>query len=319
MKIFTFAVLAVAGAQPVLGCDLCSVYAANEARGEIGKGFFIGAAEQFTHFGTLQEDGRKVPNDANQFLDSSVTQLLLGYNFNERFGVQFNAPIIYRSFQRADGFDIDRGTESGIGDVSLTGHAQLLRQESKNRTFAWSVLGGVKFPTGDTRRLQEEVDELTEPPPPPGAPESGIHGHDLTLGSGSFDGIVGTSVFARYKRAFVGASGQYSIRTKGDFDYQFANDLTWSGGPGVFLVLSENFTLSLQANVTGETKGKDDFNGAKAEDTGITSVFLGPEILITWRDKLSAEVGVDVPVSVDNTALQSVPDYRVRAALTWHF
>ena len=117
MKIFAFAVLAVAGAQPVLGCDLCSVYAANEARGEIGKGFFIGVAEQFTHFGTLQEDGRKVPNDADQFLDSSITQLLLGYNFNERFGVQFNAPIIHRSFQRADGFDIERGTESGLGDV----------------------------------------------------------------------------------------------------------------------------------------------------------------------------------------------------------
>jgi hypothetical protein len=129
---------------------------------------------------------------------------LLGYNFNERFGVQFNAPIIHRSFQRADGFDIDRATESGLGDVSLTGHAQLLRQESKNRTFAWSVLGGVKFPTGDTHRLQEEVDELTEPPPPPGAPESGIHGHDLTLGSGSFDGIVGTGIFAP-QTTFVGA------------------------------------------------------------------------------------------------------------------
>jgi long-subunit fatty acid transport protein len=85
------------------------------------------------------------------------------------------------------------------------------------------------------------------------------------------------------------------------------------------LVLSENFTISLQANVSGETKPRDEFNGAKAADTGITSVFLGPEILFTWRDKLSAEFGVDVPVSVDNTALQIVPDYRLRAAVTWHF
>jgi hypothetical protein len=30
-------------------------------------------------------------------------------------------------------------------------------------------------------------------------------------------------------------------------------------------------------------------------------------------------VGVDFPVSIDNTALQIVPDYRVRAALIWHF
>ena len=318
MKKFVFAVLGAACAQPLVACDLCSVYAANEARGEIGKGFFAGVAGQFTHFGTLQEDGHKVPNDAHQSLDSSITQVLLGYNFNERFGVQVSVPIIHRSFQRADGFDIDRGTESGPGDVSLIGHAQLVRRESKNGTFAWNILGGVKFPTGSTRRLHEEVDELNAVEVE-GAPESGIHGHDLTLGSGSFDGIVGTSVFARYRRAFIGASAQYFIRTKGDFGYQFANDLTWSGGPGALLILKDRYTLSLQANVTGETKGKDDFNGGKADDTGITSVFLGPEILFTWRDKLSAELGADVPVSIDNTALQIVADWRVRFALTWHF
>jgi len=83
--------------------------------------------------------------------------------------------------------------------------------------------------------------------------------------------------------------------------------------------LSDSFTLSLQANVSGETKGRDTFQGAKAEDTGITAVYLGPEILLTWRDKLSVEFGVDLPVSIDNTALQIVPDWRVRGALTWRF
>jgi len=34
---------------------------------------------------------------------------------------------------------------------------------------------------------------------------------------------------------------------------------------------------------------------------------------------LSAELGADLPVSIDNTALQSVPDYRVRAAVNWRF
>jgi hypothetical protein len=223
MKIFTFAVLAVACARPVLACDLCSVYAANAARGEIGKGVFFGGAEQFTHFGTIQEDGRKVPNEANQFLDSSITQILLGYNLNERFGVQFNAPIIHSSFQRAEGAGLDRGSETGFGDVSLTGHLQAYRHETKNATVAWNLLGGVKFPTGSTTRLEEELNE-TEPAE--GEIASGIHGHDLTLGSGSWDGVVGTSVFARYKRVFLGASAQYTIRTRGDFGYEFANDLT---------------------------------------------------------------------------------------------
>jgi hypothetical protein len=40
------------------------------------------------------------------------------------------------------------------------------------------------------------------------------------------------------------AGVQYAIRTEGDFEYQFADDLTWSGGPGAFLALNEQYTFS---------------------------------------------------------------------------
>src|SRR5512136_132659 len=118
-RLILLAFLAVA-APMAAACDLCAIYAAGHARGEIGRGLFAGAAEQFTHFGTLQEDGHEVPNPTGQFLDSSITQVLLGYNFTERFGLQFNAPIIYRSFLRPEVVGLERGTESGLGDVSLT-------------------------------------------------------------------------------------------------------------------------------------------------------------------------------------------------------
>ena len=54
------------------------------------------------------------------------------------------------------------------------------------------------------------------------------------------------------------------------------------------------------------------------EDTGITSVFLGPR-LIASAGKISAEIGADLPVSIDNTALQVVPDYRIRAGIAFRF
>ena len=57
----------------------------------------------------------------------------------------------------------------------------------------------------------------------------GIGGHDLALGSGSYDGIVGTGIYGRWKRGFVTASLQYAIRSEGDFQHQYANDLTWMG------------------------------------------------------------------------------------------
>src|SRR4051794_25000938 len=238
MKIFNSVVLSSALVTPGVACDLCSVYSANQARGEIGKGPFLGVAEQFTHFSTLQQSGQKVPNELGQYLDSSVSQVFVGYNFKEWAGVQLNLPVIYRAFRRPEGFEVDQGTESGIGDLSLIGHIQVYRKESKQFTFGWNLIGGVKFPTGSTRRLNEELNETEDESAPP----SGIHGHDLTLGSGSFDGIVGSSIFTRWKRAFLTANIQYMIRTTGDIDYRFANDLTWSGGPGFFVALHDKYT-----------------------------------------------------------------------------
>lgn len=302
-------------AVPAYACDLCSVYSAAQAHGDIGKGFFAGVSEQFTHFGTVQERGREIENPAGQYLDSSISQLFAGYNFNDRFSLQFNLPLLYRSFQRPVGFEMDRGTESGNGDAALIGNWRVLNHEEKHRTFAWNLLGGIKLPTGSSDRIAEEFREVEVP----GAPESGIHGHDLTLGSGSYDGILGTSVFARYERWFFTASLQYSIRTEGDFNYRFADDLFWIGGPGRYIVLDEAYTLAVRLNVAGEHKELDRFQGVPASDTGITAVYVGPQIALTWAEKLSAELAVDLPVSMENTALQIVPDYRIRAGVTWHF
>ena len=295
-------------------CDFCSVYSAQEAQGA-GKGFFAGAAEQFTHFGTLQLDGHKVDNETGQCLDSSISQVFAGYNFTKRFGVQFNLPFIHREFKRPEGFDIDRGHVSGLGDASIMGNFVLFEKRSEAVTVRWSVLGGIKLPTGSSTRIAEELNEVEVP----GAPESGIHGHDLALGSGSVDGIIGSSVFARWKHLFFTASLQYNARTEGDYDYQFANDLLWSVAPGGYLILNEDHSLALQLVISGEDKDKDTFQGASAEDTAMTSVYLGPQLTYTWSEKLSAQVGVDLPVLLDNSALQAVPDYRIRAAINWRF
>ena len=319
MKIFGLSILAGAMAWPAPACDVCAVYSATQAHGEVGKGFFTGVAEQFTHFGTLQEEGVEMPNVPGQFLDSSIAQVFVGYNFNDRIGVQFTLPIVHRSFRRADDSGtIQTGRVSGIGDSWLASHFVLLNKEKKKYTFRWSALAGLKFPTGNSSRLEEETDELTAPPRP-GAPESGIHGHDLTLGSGSVDGVMGTGVFARWQRVFLTGAVQYTIRSKGDFEYHFANDLTWLGGPGFFVALHDEYSVRLQAAVSGEHKKRDTLMGMTAEDTGLTAVYVGPQLRFTWSDKLSADLGVDLPVSINNTALQIVPDYRVRAGLTWHF
>jgi hypothetical protein len=327
-----------------IACDLCGCYTPQiEARSQSelsamgpmsSSRFYFAVAEQFTHFGTLQLDGHEVDNTTGQYLDSSITQLVAGYSFNSRFALQINLPVIYRSFERPKGFAIDKGTESGLGDVSLLSKFVLFHHETggtrslkfddpKNPHFETSdpdfalsalVLGGVKFPTGDTNRIKEEFDEMEVP----GAPESGIHGHDLTLGTGSYDGIVGGQFSLRYKSFFFQADTQFTVRGDGAHQYNFANDLSWSGGPGWYVVRNPKTIVGLQVVCSGEHKDTDRFRGEPAEDTGITSMFLGPR-LVASHGKFSAEFTVELPVSINNTALQAVPDYRLLGSFALRF
>jgi hypothetical protein len=337
------------------GCDLCGCYtpqleafpqtAADAAFGQPAgvfttpgrswtTGFYGALAEQFTHFGTLQDNGAEIANPTGQYLDSSITQLVAGYSFNSRFALQLNVPFIYRSFLRPEGFALQRGVESGLGDISLLAklvafHKELAaspasafddskssRPQSQDPYFTFSalVLAGIKFPTGDTSRLKEEFKEIQIP----GAPVSGIHGHDLTLGSGSYDGIFGGQTSLRYWNWFFQGDLQFALRSEGSYRYRFANDVSWSGGPGYYLIRRHDTILGLQFVISGEHKDLDRFQGQPAEDTGITSLLLGPRLMASYG-KISAELGVDLPVSIDNTALQVVPDYRIRGGFAIRF
>ncbi len=339
---------------PARACDLCGCYTPQlEALPRLNPAIDVGepsahlphttswttglygaVAEQFTHFGTLQFEGNEVANPTDQHLDSSITQLVAGYTFNSRFALQVNVPLIYRSFRRPEGFAIDTGSESGLGDISLLGKFVLFHKESGGRrevkfddpksprievrepdfTFSGVFIGGVKFPTGDSSRLKEEFHEVEVE----GAPESGIHGHDLTLGTGSYDGIFGGQVSLCYKNFFFQQDLQFTLRGDGLHQYHFANDLTWSGGPGYYFVRNPHTIIGLQAVISGEHKDVDRFRGDPAEDTGITSLSAGPRVLVSLG-KISAEVGVEFPFLIDNTSLQAVPDYRLTGAIAFRF
>jgi hypothetical protein len=117
-----------------------------------------------------------------------------------------------------------------------------------------NLLGGLKLPSGNPDFLGEELEPVGAPAGPgvplrgvpqhstPGGDDDhddppgrrlfgGIHGHDLALGSGSVDGILGASTYASYDRFFMTAVVQYAVRREGAFDYRYANDLTWFGCP----------------------------------------------------------------------------------------
>ena len=303
-NLLALTVLVVAGSPLALACDCCSVFSACNLQVENSKGFVAGVAEQSTHFGTLQDNGNRVAG-SGEYIDSLVSQIFAGYNFNERFSAQLNLPVIYRAY----GSDTVSAETSGIGDLSLVGNFRAFQYSQGNFSCNWSVLGGIKLPTGDASKLNL----------PDGVLPDGIGGHDLALGSGSVDGIVGTGFSARWKRVFLNANVQYAIRTRGDFGHRYANDWTWSGGPGALVWLGDKATIAVQLVTSGESKGFDTFDGTVDGDSAATAVYLGPQLNFTWGGSLSAQVGADLPVDIANSGLQVVPDYRIHAAATWKF
>jgi hypothetical protein len=312
-------------AAPTVACDICAIYTATEMR-ESRTGFRAGVAEQYSDYSTERLNGEEVPNPHGERLHSSITQVVLGYQLLPRVGLQLNLPIISRTFRRFHDGRNERGDETGVGDLSLVANVLAFDRVSDNSLFRFSLLGGLKLPSGDPDRIKEELEEghhhedgVDGAGDGHAEESSGLHGHDLALGSGSVDGIVGGSLFFSWHRLFVSSGLQYAVRTEGSFDYQYANDLTWSGGPGAYLLLTHDHTFSVQGVLSGETKGKDTLKGVKAGDTAITALYAGPSFSFTWGTALSAELAADLPVVQNNTQLQLVPDYRLRGAAIWRF
>lgn len=340
------ALAVTAGLRPAAqACDLCAIYTTSEER-EDQTGPRVGIAEQFTYFHTLKLNGQTQTNPYNERIASSITQVFAGYNFIPLAGLQLNLPIISRSYRRLQADGVMDGNVSGIGDLSLIGHWKPLTWVDTTHVAHVTIFGGLKFPTGDPALLGEEVVEPCIPFPDPNAcsrqhfvqghtpPElhphheigvpSGIHGHDLALGSGSVDGIVGAQAFATWRRTFVSGSLQYLARTVGAFGYQYANDLLFNAGPGIYALLGDDwfgqaYALRAQILFSGETKGTDTLQGERVGDTGITALYLGPDFGFSWGTQLAMEIAAELPVLQNNTQLQIVPDYRLRGAVSWRF
>lgn len=327
--------LLVASATPA--CDLCAVYRASDADGANASGIVVSLAEQFIPYRTLQFESKEVSAANPDYLDSSITHFVFGYNFTPKWGLSLNVPLTHLEFKRTD-FRYSTGgpptlfteesSETGIGDVSLIGRATLFQKSEMDHSIQINLLAGVKLPTGDSDRLAEEMDQMriyntllppNTPHDPLGHSIAAVHPHSISLGSGSVDGIFGITVNTRWKRIFLNGQAQYYLRTEGRSGFKYGDELLLSGGPGVFLWLDKSGSASLQANIIYDQMGRDKLDGITSYRTGSTAWYLGPILNMTWGDRLTANAGVEFPLQIKNGGYQVVPDYRLHGGASWRF
>lgn len=344
---------ALAAPRTTSACDVCAVYTATEML-ENRSGFRIGVAEQYSRFSTRIPDAAGELEDAGEYLKGSTTQVLVGWDPRPLFGFQLTMPVITRSYRRIedgvlvgdriqDGVRV-RGNETGIGDMSLLAILRPWSWTNEHSVLRFSLLTGLKFPTGDSSRLREEkenraraqgtaVGAVTLPASdgrarviqadhiPAGSP-TGINGHDLALGSGSWDGVFGLSAYGSFDRAFLTTSAQYSLRDEGRFGYQYGNEVNWFATLGGYVLLRHDATLALQLVTSGSYQRPDTLDGtstaAEGEDAASRLwVFVGPGMTFTWGTSLAMEIAGDLPVKHRDAGL--IPEYRIRGGLTYRF
>src|SRR6267142_2426782 len=249
------------GSGTARACELCAIYNAGNVVGESDRGFLFTVSEQYIPYNVALFQGQEVHPANPSYLDSSITHLVPGYNFSSRFGLSLNLPLTYLNFRRTDirytttappVVYTERGSEFGLGDIALIGRATVLRVSNMRYGLVVNLLGGVKFPTGDANRIKDEVDQslLFQSFLPPGTPHdplghsiASIHQHQVALGSGSYDGVFGLALNSRYDRYFFNAQFQYYLRTHGESDFKFGDEIIISGGPGAFLILEKSYTF----------------------------------------------------------------------------
>jgi hypothetical protein len=322
---------------PARACELCAIYNANSVSGQSSGGWLLSLSEQFIPFRTLQFEGNEFSMKNPDYLDSSITHVVPTYNFSARFGLSLNVPVVYRSFKRTElrystsgpsQLVVDKGDELNLGDLALIARWTAWEKSEMEYGFFLNLLGGVKFPTGKTDRIEDEVEQarIFESLLPPGTPHdplghsiSGVHQHEISPGSGSFDGVFGATLNARWRRLFFNSQIQYYLRTQGADTFEYGDELIVSGGPGGYVLLADKFTLSLQAVAVYDTLARAELLGRLSDRTGMTAWYMGPLVTATWGERFSTNAGADLPLRIANNGFQNVPNFQFHAGISYRF
>lgn len=314
---------------PVFACDPCALHANVDSVRQHEGDFSLGITEQYSHSGRLQEDNKTIANPENIFLNTSTTHLYAKYAFTNSIAGQLYIPFIYRSFRKEDEGSVERGSESGLGDVILLGRWRPFERATHESFIAVELFGGLKLPTGDASRLSEGRPDEEEHHEAAlraelkhGETEHGtspaIHGHDLALGTGSVDFPIGASVFLQRTRLFIAGEVQYTLRTEGSFEYEYADDFLWNIGPGYYPIFRDNLSVGTRVVLSGDHRSRDKADGVLDDSTALEGLYLGPQVLVRTSN-ISATFGIEFPLDIDNSGTQAVVEHRLKGALVLRF
>lgn len=192
------------------------------------------------------------------------------------------------------------GDSKGFGDLSLFGQYRFWNRDG----IEAAVILGVEMPTGRTSaRDLEGVRFETEFQP----------------GSGSWDPFLGLAAQKSFGKVAVAANVLYLLATEGSQDTDLGDSFTYNVAAGYSLYNKGDFSLSLVAELNGETKAKQEIRSIKDPNSGGTMLLLSPGARLFWKERLSGFVSVGFPIVEDLNGIQNDLNQKLLLGLSLQF
>ncbi len=275
-------------------------------------GFTLGSARlRVTRAATLKEGTETVTDPQDQAVTTFEEDLEAVYGATRDVTLGVTLPILEERLRfEGPGGERRTITADGPGDLTLAGAYRLYRRDVERGTTQFSLLGGLKLPTGATDVEDSNLPRLTGKPgtrlPP-----------SLQLGSGSVDGIVGLAGFHNMDRLSFYADAQGKLTTEGAQGFRAGNSLFYDLSADYVLLPGRNMFLILELN--GVSASRAEQAGRTVRDSGGQLLFLSPGLQYLPIPNLILETSVQVPIYRDLNGRQLAPDWSVVAGLRYLF
>lgn len=185
----------------------------------------------------------------------------LGNHLMDELTLLIEVPYVIRHSIEIDDHSIlgSKQKSEGIGDLHLIGLYKFWKEGESSADW----VGGVKFPTGDTKE-ENTIGTRFEA--------------ELQPGSGSYDYIMGGISKTKINESALTANLVYVLKTQGAQDYEFG-DLLSASALWEFLNFNKwnsDIKIGLDTSLQYEQKHKD--HGAKTKDSGGVTLLMGPSV-----------------------------------------
>jgi len=198
-------------------------------------------------------------------------------------------PIVQKHLEFKTSSGTKTITSSGLGDLSLVGVYRFYRLDVPRATTQFSVIGGLKAPTGSTSQRDRDTPLLT------GGTRTRLP-RPLQPGSGSWDGIVGIAGFHNLDQLSFYGSVQGKINSEDD-NLRFGNNLHYDFTVDYVTLAERNLFFVLEFNGVQAWKNKE--NGRKVRNSGGHTLFISPGIEYLPLPYLILESSVQIPIVQD--------------------